>query len=79
MFNFDEMTLDDIETIEQLTGTSIDNIVGDKQPRGKVLKVLIWVMKKKTDPNFTMEQAGKIPFSEAVEMFENVEDQEKKD
>ena len=79
MFNIDDMTLDDIETIEQLTGTSIETIVGDKQPRGKVLKVLIWVMRKKTDPNFTMEQAGKIPFNEAIAMFGDGEDQEKKD
>lgn len=79
MFNFDEMTLDDIETIEQLTGSSIELIVADKQPRGKVLKVLIWVMKKKTDPTFTIEQAGKIPFNEAVAMFEAGEDETKKD
>ncbi len=79
MFNFDEMTLDDIETIENLTGTSIELIVADKQPRGKVLKVLIWVMRKKTDPTFTLEQAGKIPFNEAVALFENNEAEEKKD
>lgn len=69
MLNFDTMTLEDIETIETLTGTSIDSIVAEGQPKGKVLKVLLWVVKRKTDPNFSIEQAAKIPFQEAVAML----------
>lgn len=78
MFNFDELTLDDIETIEQLTGSPIEQIAADSQPKGKTLKVLIWVMKRRTDPNFTYEQAGKLSFKDAVAMFEG-EAEEKKD
>jgi hypothetical protein len=78
MFNFEELTLDDIELIEQLTGSPIESITAEENPKGKTLKVLIWVMKRKTEPNFTIEQAGLLSFKEAVAMF-NSEDQEKKD
>jgi hypothetical protein len=68
--NFETLTLDEIETIENLTGTSIDRLGEDSTPKGKNLKAIIYVMKKREDPSFTIEQAGKYSFTDALALFD---------
>jgi hypothetical protein len=68
-FDFETLTLDEVETIELLTNSSIDTILDDVKPKGKALKAIIYVIKKRTDPNFTIEMAGKIPLAEAQNVF----------
>jgi len=65
----DTLTLDEIETIENLSGAPIDELMGNGKLKGKSLKAFIWVAKKRTDPNFKMEHAGKMPYLEALELF----------
>lgn len=67
--NFDTMTLNEIEQIETITGRSIDSIMDDGAPRGRVFKAIIWVFKKRTDPNFTLEQAGEVSMEDATALF----------
>lgn len=57
-FDFESLTLSEVETIEMITGSSIDQIMADGSPKGKALKAIIFTIKKRTDPNFTLEQAG---------------------
>ena len=52
-FDFETLTLDEVETIELLTGTSIDQLMDAGQAKGKALKAILYVIKKRTDPNFT--------------------------
>ena len=68
-FDFESLTLDEVEQIELIAGTSIDSLMDAGSPKGKALKAIIYVIKKRTDPNFTLEQAGKIPLKEAQEAF----------
>lgn len=63
-FDFESLTLDEVETIELLTGASIDQIMADGQPKGKALKAIIFIIKKRTDPSFTLEQAGSFKMSD---------------
>jgi hypothetical protein len=72
--NFDTMTLNEIEQIELLTGRSIDSIMDDGAPRGRVFKAIIFVFKKRTDPNFTFEQAGEFSMEQATALFSGDED-----
>lgn len=67
--NWDELTLDEVEEIELLTDRSIDSIMDDGAPRGRTFKVIIWVLRKRTDPNYTLQDAGKVSLAEAAEMF----------
>jgi hypothetical protein len=69
MIDFDTLTLDEVEQIETFTNRSISTIMDDDAPKGRVLKVLIWVITKRTDPNFTLEQAGAKSLADATEMF----------
>ena len=63
-FDFESLTLDEVETIELMTGASIDQIMSDGQPKGKALKAIIFIIKKRTDPSFTVEQAGSLKMSD---------------
>ncbi len=67
--DIDSMTLDEIELVENLAGASIDTIMDAGKPRGRAFKAFIFVFKKRTDPNFTIEQAGKISMGEAAGLF----------
>lgn len=72
--DFNTMTLNEIEQIELITGRSIDAIMDDGAPRGRVFKAIIWVVRKRTDPNFTLEQAGEMSMEEASNLFGGDED-----
>jgi hypothetical protein len=72
--DFDTMTLNEIEQIELLTGRSIDAIMDDGAPRGRAFKAIIFVFKKRTDPNFTFEQAGEFSMEQATALFSGDDD-----
>jgi len=74
---FSTLTLDEVETIENLSGTPMDELMGAGKLKGKALKAIIWVAKKRTDPNYKMEDAGKVTFSEALELFKGVDEDPK--
>lgn len=74
IIDFDTMTLNEIEQIELLTGRSIDSIMDDGAPRGRVFKAIIFVFKKRTDPNFTFEQAGEFSMEQATALFSGDDD-----
>jgi len=67
------LTLDEVETIENLSGTPMDELLQKGQLKGKALKAVFWVAKKRTNPDFKMEDAGKVTFEEALELFQGVE------
>lgn len=68
-FDFDTLTLDEVETIETLTGTAIDSLVADGTPKGKNLKAIIFVLGRRTNPEFTIADAGKYTITEAMKVF----------
>ena len=71
--DFNSMTLNEIELIEQLTSRNIDSIMADDAPRGRAFKAIIFVYKKRTDPNYTFEQAGSLSLEEASALFGGAE------
>jgi hypothetical protein len=68
-FDFESLTLNEVEQIELITGNSIDQILDAGQAKGKAMKAIIFVMKKRIDPDFTLEQAGQISMTEANRLF----------
>lgn len=75
-FDFESLTLEEVETIENLVGASIDEAFGTGKPKGKALKVFVWIIKKRSDPKYTIEQASKLSLKEALSMIQG--DPEKK-
>jgi hypothetical protein len=74
---FSTLTLDEVETIENLSGQPMDELMGAGKLKGKALKAIIWVAKKRVDPNFKMEDAGKVTFADALELFKGVSEDPK--
>jgi hypothetical protein len=72
--DFNTMTLNEIEQIETIAGRNIDSIMDDDAPRGRSLKAIIYVFKKRIDPNFTPDQAGAMSLAEATALFAGDED-----
>lgn len=56
----DELTLDEIEELETILGGGIDGIFNQGSPKGHALKALIWIISKRDNPDFTLEDAGKL-------------------
>lgn len=73
-FDFETLTLDEIETIEQVTGSDIGTAFADGKPKGKALKVFIWVMTKRTNPDFKIEDAGKLSLKDALAAIEGIDE-----
>jgi hypothetical protein len=73
-FDFESLTLNEVEQIELITGASIDQLLDAGQAKGKAMKAIIFIMKKRIDPDFTLEQAGQISMTEANSLFAGVSD-----
>jgi hypothetical protein len=76
MANFDNLTLDEVETIENLVGVSIDEMLNKGELRGKPLKVMAWILTKRTNPDYKIEDAGKLSLKDAFDIVNG--DDEKK-
>lgn len=55
-----ELTIDDIETIEDITGRPIDALSDPDMPKGKMMRAIAFVQARRTDPDATLESVGKL-------------------
>jgi hypothetical protein len=76
-FDFESLTLEEVEIIENLTNSSIDEAFSNGKPKGKALSAFVWVILKRSNPNYKMEDAKKITLKEALGMIKG--DEEKKE
>jgi hypothetical protein len=75
--DFESMTLAEIEQIEVLTGRNIESIMADGAPRGVALKAIIWTLRRRENPGYTLEDAGKVSLKEATALFTDADDEKK--
>lgn len=68
-FDFESLTLEEVEQIELISGSSIDELMEQGKPKGKALKAIIFIANKRIDPNFTLEDAGKVSLKDAQNVF----------
>lgn len=69
-FDFESLTLEEVELIENLTNTSIDEAFGNGKPKGKALSAFVWVVLKRNNPNYKMEEAKKLSLKDALAMIQ---------
>lgn len=74
---FESLTLDEVETIENLLNCSIDDAFLEGKPRGKALKVLVWVLSKRANPDAKIEDAKNMTLATAMKSLKG--DEVKKD
>ncbi len=77
--DFDALTLGDIEDIENYAGLPISFIADTNKPgAAKLRTALVWIVKRKADPNFTAEDARNVSSSEMNKILFGEVDEEKK-
>ena len=66
-FNIDinDLTIAEVGEIEDLTGMPLDALGQDDKPKGRMLQALAYITKKKENPEFTFEDAGKLKITTA--------------
>tara|TARA_B100000029_G_C17553738_1_gene951008 strand:- start:1185 stop:1460 length:276 start_codon:yes stop_codon:yes gene_type:complete len=50
----------EIEELEEISGMSVDSLDSDDAPKGKLLRALAYIYKKRENPDFTLEDAGEL-------------------
>jgi hypothetical protein len=73
----EEITLAEMAEIEKKANAPIAWLSDDDKPKALLLQALNWVVQKRTNPNFTFDEAGKTPLLEINKLIE-VDGEEKK-
>ncbi len=76
--DYETLTLAEIETIEEITGLAIDEIVSIKAPKGKLFRALIYVITKRTNPAYTYEETGTLTLADGMAMLPGEDDDDPK-
>lgn len=58
--DLNHLTIDEIETIEDIVDAPIDSITNPNMRKAKLLKAVGFVIKRRTNPEFRLEDAGKL-------------------
>lgn len=66
MIKFEELTLGEIEELELMLNTSLDSAFSDGKPKGRALRVMYFIFKRRENPAFKYEDTEKISQKEAV-------------
>jgi hypothetical protein len=67
--DFDEITLGEIEEIEEFADASLSEIGDDSKTATKLRIGLAWILKRRENPNFTIDDAKKMKMSEVMEFL----------
>lgn len=78
-FDFESLTIGEVETIEQISGSPIDALMDDKALKGKSLKAVVFIIKKREDAMFTLEDAAKLSFKDAMGILNAGDDADPKE
>ena len=56
--DINDLTIAEVVEIEELTGLPFDAMGDASKPKGKMLQALAFISKRRTNPDFTWEDAG---------------------
>lgn len=66
MIKFEELTLGEIEELELMLNTGFDDAFKDGKPKGRALRVLYFIFKRRENPEFKFEETEKLSQKEAI-------------
>lgn len=69
MIKIDQLTLGEIEEIELLLGTGLDSAFADGTPKGRALRVLYYITKRKEVPGYKFEDTENVTQLEAMALL----------
>ena len=56
----DDLTVAEVEQLEDVLEGSLDQFAKDGAKKGKFMRALAWISVRRTNPDFTWEEAGNI-------------------
>lgn len=68
-FNADSLTLNEMALIEELSGKDIADIVGMDVLNAKTAMVLVWIMRRRTEPDLKVEDCGNLTLGELTDFL----------
>lgn len=67
--DFDKLTLDEVELVEELTGSTLNTLMSADNLGAKVVKAFGLVVLRRTKPAATLAQVGKMSLLEVLGMI----------
>lgn len=61
--DIDALSIEEIETIEDIIDAPLDSLAKPNVRRGKMLRAMAVVIKRRTDPTYSIEDAGRLRIS----------------
>jgi len=58
--SLEDLKIREIEEIEEILGAGLDAAFKEGAPKGKAMRAVAFVQRKRTQPDFTLEQAGEL-------------------
>jgi hypothetical protein len=69
MIKFEELTLGEIEELELMLNAGFDSAFADGKPKGRALRVLYYIFKRRENSDFKFEETEKLTQKEALEFL----------
>ena len=73
------LTLGDVAMVEELSGMSIASMGDEDAPKGKLLAALAYVTKRKSEKDFTFQDALNLTMDEVTEIIGLDDEEDPKD
>ena len=61
--DLDSLTIGEVIEIEEITGLAMDAMQDPAAPKGKMLQAMAFISRRRTDPDFTIEDALNLKLS----------------
>nr|BEK66832.1 hypothetical protein KPHV_40590 [Kitasatospora purpeofusca] len=61
--DIDSLTIEEIETIEEIIDAPLDSLAQPGVRKGKMMRAMAVVIKRRTDPTFSVADAGRLRIS----------------
>lgn len=63
-FDINELTLAEVEELEDLLDCPIDKAFSANGKKAKALRAIVWLQSRRTNPDFTWDEAGQVKMTE---------------
>lgn len=73
-FTLEDLTLGDVEDVEKYAGQPLASLADASSNKGRLMTALAWVIQRKENPKFSLEDAKKMPMGEITKLL-NSEDE----
>ena len=61
--DLDSLTIGEVIEIEEITGLAMDAMQDPSAPKGRMLQAMAFISRRRTDPDFTLEEALNLKLS----------------